>query len=399
MKKVFLGIAAIFLITLNCCAGAPQKPTATAATDAVITAAAQSAATPNPPPPSTMTLDAAIKEASDQIDGLFAVNSKIALINFTSPSDQFSAYVLDELTANLVTSRKLEVIDRKEVDLRRSELNFQMSGDVDDNSIQELGRTLGAQNIVSGSLTNLGDTYRIVIRALNVESGRVEVQYRNNIANDNVVKALLAGGKSNATAAAEKVLSLPISATVAATTAGAEAAAVAKPEQAPEVKTYKIGDTGPAGGLIFYDKGNNTGGWRYLEAAPADLPNPLIGATEKINCGNAMERAVGKGKSNTEAIMKEAVIKGGGFGWAAQAADSYSVNGFDDWFLPSRDELHWMYGHLHMQGLGSFNNDTYYSSTANYNSGNQFWGENFETGNQDYGYNNSKFRVRPIRQF
>ena len=34
---------------------------------------------------------------------------------------------------------------------------------------------------------------------------------------------------------------------------------------------YKIGDEGPAGGVIFYDKGEYSDGWRYLEAAPADL--------------------------------------------------------------------------------------------------------------------------------
>ena len=33
---------------------------------------------------------------------------------------------------------------------------------------------------------------------------------------------------------------------------------------------YDIGDIGPAG-YIFYDKKNNSVGWRYLEAAPADL--------------------------------------------------------------------------------------------------------------------------------
>ena len=28
---------------------------------------------------------------------------------------------------------------------------------------------------------------------------------------------------------------------------------------------YNIGDLGPAGGIVFYDKGNNKDGWRYIE--------------------------------------------------------------------------------------------------------------------------------------
>ncbi|MCL2762199.1 MAG: penicillin-binding protein activator LpoB [Treponema sp.] len=168
MKKMFIMIISSIVLIMGCAGGG--KPVVNSV---------------------GMTLDQSIKEASIEIDGRFEANSKIALVNFTSSSEQFSVYVLDELTANLVSSRHLEVIDRQEIDLRRGELDFQMSGEVSDESMQSLGRTLGAQNIVSGSLTNIGNDYRIVIRALNVETGRVEVQYRQDIANDPRVQALL----------------------------------------------------------------------------------------------------------------------------------------------------------------------------------------------------------------
>jgi len=147
-------------------------------------------------------LDQAIAEAAARIDADIQTGTKIALLNFSSPSDQFSSYVLDELTANLLDTKKLTVVDRKEVDLIRSEFNFQFSGEVGDDSIQELGRMLGAQSIVSGSLTKIGDDYRIVIRVLNVQSAAVAVQYRSDIANDSRVKALLEGGRSSGTTTA-----------------------------------------------------------------------------------------------------------------------------------------------------------------------------------------------------
>jgi TolB-like protein len=136
------------------------------------------------------TLDNALVAASAEIDGTLAANTIIAFVNFNS-TDKFSAYVLDELTANLVKSKHLIVIDRTEIDIRRNELNFQMSGEVSDESMQSLGRTLGAQSIITGSLTELSGQYRIVIRVLNVETGRVEVMYRDNIRIDATTSALL----------------------------------------------------------------------------------------------------------------------------------------------------------------------------------------------------------------
>lgn len=40
---------------------------------------------------------------------------------------------------------------------------------------------------------------------------------------------------------------------------------------------YEIGDTGPADGLVFYDKGYYSDGWRFLEAAPEDIGSFVFG--------------------------------------------------------------------------------------------------------------------------
>jgi TolB-like protein len=146
-------------------------------------------------------LDTAIAEAASEIEAEIEKGAKVAPFSFNSPADQFSEYVLEELSADLVKGKKLVIVDRANLDSIRSELDFNLSGEVDDKAAQEAGRMLGAQVIVTGSLTNIGDTYRLALRAITVESAEVVVLYRSDIANDSRVKALLAGGKSIRTAA------------------------------------------------------------------------------------------------------------------------------------------------------------------------------------------------------
>jgi hypothetical protein len=313
-----------------------------------------------------------------------------------------------------VNGKKLVVVDRANLDKIREEQGFQLSGEVDDNSAKNIGKLLGAGAIVTGAFANLGDVYSLTLKAINIETATVAVSYPADIAKSARIEAMLASGGgaagtqtvqrgSNSGSATAPKAPVPAPVVTPAPVITPVQAVAPAPEPPPVSKAYKVGDTGPAGGLIFYDKGNNSGGWRYLEAAPEDIGSKLFASREDIIF--KVERSVGSGKTNTQTIMREANNRGGGFGWAVQACDALEVNGFDDWFLPSRDELHYMYGNLHMRGLGNFKNDRYWSSTfASYvGLGNlsTCWNENFSNGEQGDHliYENPQFFVRAVRQF
>jgi hypothetical protein len=159
---------------------------------------------------------------------------------------------------------------------------------------------------------------------------------------------------------------------------------------------YKIGFRGPAGGIIFYDKGKYTDGWRYLEAAPNDLGYAAWGADGKDIPGTDI--IVGSGKKNTQIII-ERLKALGETGKAAQLCAGLNINGFTDWFLPSKNELNLMYQNLQVRGMGGFNGNWYWTSSQD-NKNKHTWNQYFR-GNGDQ-HLNAKFytlSIRPIRAF
>jgi hypothetical protein len=157
--------------------------------------------------------------------------------------------------------------------------------------------------------------------------------------------------------------------------------------------TYKIGDTGPGGGKIFYDKGNNSDGWRYLEAAPADVGgSPLswdrggLGVYTDIT---GTGTAIGTGKANTALILQTLISAP-----AANACKTYSNNGKTDWFLPSRDELGKLCEQRDIVGISS---NIYFSSSQE--SRGWVYCYDFSTGSSA-NYNKGPERsVRAVRSF
>jgi uncharacterized protein len=129
---------------------------------------------------------------------------------------------------------------------------------------------------------------------------------------------------------------------------------------------YSVGDTGPAGGFIFYENPNYAkDGWRYLEAAPFDQSAGASWGCFRRAIPGARGTAIGTGKQNTMDMLAACTEPGS----AADLCAKLSLNGVRGWFLPSRDELALMYRNLKAARNGDFqdggvtDNFTYWASS------------------------------------
>lgn len=187
---------------------------------------------------------------------------------------------------------------------------------------------------------------------------------------------------------------------------------------------YSIGDYGPSCvGKVFYV---TDGGLHGLEMAPAgwynwyaSSPDPsgpwisgetveseymgIIENTQPIQSaknGNTLT-ALGTGPANTDAIIQQVADAGGIFtsDYAAQLCTGYAVGSFEDWFLPSKDELAQLFSNRDIKRPGGFADLRYWSSSEYELGSYDGWSLEFENGKQ-HGSNKPLFlNVRPVRAF
>ena len=125
-------------------------------------------------------------------------------------------------------------------------------------------------------------------------------------------------------------------------------------------KFYTIGDYGPSGGKIFYSKIDTIGGWNFLEAAPQTYNTPVVWAADSSEL-EITKKGIGFGEINTLNIVNSL---GSDSIYAAYVGSIYTWGDYNDWFLPSIDELVKIHENLYLKGLQDFiPNADYWSST------------------------------------
>ena len=201
---------------------------------------------------------------------------------------------------------------------------------------------------------------------------------------------------------------------------------------------YAVGDMGPAGGYVFYDDAegydeDNNGtidpdewdylddnkeyvlnGNRFLEVAPlgwhdgSDDPVYVFGyyRPEGTNVTVGTSSRLGNGDYNTillTAFMKDTAYTNETLNdekavYAAKVCQDYIGGGYDDWFLPCKDELNLIRENLYVNNLGGFSDYRYWSSTES--GADHAWAQYFLTdGSQNINFRSYLSRVRPVRAF
>jgi hypothetical protein len=151
------------------------------------------------------------------------------------------------------------------------------------------------------------------------------------------------------------------------------------------------------GGIVFYV---DETGQHGLVAAMEDLGQFEWGC-DGAEFSGANGQAIGTGYQNTIDILNQGCSTYNGGITAAQAALDAEINGYSDWYLPSRDELYEMYNTIGSQGnTGGFETSTYpnYWSSSEY-SNYSAWGVYFGNGDPDVYNKDMSIRVRAIRSF
>jgi hypothetical protein len=116
-----------------------------------------------------VTLDGALKDAGTYFIGRLPQGAKIAIVGIDAQTGGLSDYVFEELWNQVENAGKFVMVDRRNLERVRTEMNYQLSGEVSDESARSIGHQYGADFIIYGQMNDRGGEYRLVLYATDVE--------------------------------------------------------------------------------------------------------------------------------------------------------------------------------------------------------------------------------------
>ena len=156
----------------------------------------------------------AAKELANQISAAAAKQGKhkIAVIPFRELDGRttvLGTYLAEELVTDLFSTGGLDIVERSMLDKVMSELKFSQSGAIDPESAQHVGKIVGVEAIVTGSITDLQSYVGVNCRLINTESGRIFGAAQTKIVKDADLQKILEKPMSESRAPGGQAVSVP----------------------------------------------------------------------------------------------------------------------------------------------------------------------------------------------
>jgi len=232
---------------------------------------------------------------------------KIAVVEFSTNLDtakvKADAKTVRDLVESQLPTGKYTVITRDEIDKLLANQQIQASSISSSDNIRKL-KLQNISYIVTGSVNAMDNDYAVTVKVLDVSTG--EFSYMDNAFMGSSSRDLYNGINTFMTKFVAGV-----------ETKGGQ---LVQTGQQQSRVSYKIGDTGPGGGIVFSVEGNS---------------------------GMEVSRMLGE------------------YNWddAIQAAKNYRGGNFTDWYLPSISELKMIFENLQKSGVVNLGTGDYWSST------------------------------------
>jgi len=117
--------------------------------------------------------DRAARNAVNTLYAKLPTRANIMIITTNSTERNMLDYVINMMTKTVVQEEMLRVVDRSDQDLINAEQQYQLSGNVDDNSAVSIGHQLGVQYIVICWISGEKSLRRFNQKVLNVETAQI----------------------------------------------------------------------------------------------------------------------------------------------------------------------------------------------------------------------------------
>ncbi|MCL2880853.1 MAG: penicillin-binding protein activator LpoB, partial [Treponema sp.] len=114
--------------------------------------------------------------AVDTLHSRLPSGSIIIIMKTNSTERSMLDYTVDQITKSVVQAGNLKVVDRSNETLIDAEQQYQLSGNVSDDSIVSIGHQLGAQYMALCWISGQMSGRRFNIRILNVETAQIAAQ-------------------------------------------------------------------------------------------------------------------------------------------------------------------------------------------------------------------------------